>query len=189
MSLKFKIKNSELTKGFTLIELLAVIVVFTIIGSIGAGILVNSLRTSNKTDAVTNVKNNGNYVIGQITKTLRDATSLQSPYPCVTPVQGTSITVRASDGNLVTLDCGATDSITHQTTIASNSAPMLDTTTTGVKLVSCTFTCSQQTASDYPLMDIIIGLTEQSTSAFSEKMASATPIVFSTSILLRNLAR
>ena len=183
-------------KGFTLIELLAVIIVFSLIGSLAGSILVNSLRTSNKTNVVTTVKENGNFAITQMGKILRDATSLQSPYPCVTPVTQTSVTLVASDGNTVVLDCAATDGITGKTTIASNSAPLIDTSVSGVKLLSpgnsapaCSFTCSQSTASDYPVIDVMFGLTQQATSNFSEQNASSSAIIFSTSILLRNLAR
>lgn len=189
------IKNKE-NLGFTLIELLAVIVVFTLIGSLAGSILVNSLRTSNKTNVVTTVKENGNFAITQMGKILRDATSLQSPYPCVTPVTQSSVTLRESDGNTVVLDCAAVDAFTGKTTIASNSAPLMDTTSGGVKLMSpgngalpCSFTCSQNTASDYPIIDVTFGLTQQQTSNFSEQNASSSAVIFSTSILLRNVAR
>src|SRR6185437_15252578 len=131
--------------GFTLVEMLAVMVVFIVIGTLIIAIMVTTFRTSNKTDVLTLVKQNGNYAITQMAKTIRDARSLVSPYPCYPPAQSTSISVITPDNNAITYSC-------VNNTIASNGASLLDTT--AVSVASCSFTCSQQSQTDLPFIDI-----------------------------------
>lgn len=59
--------------GFTLIEILVVLVLFSSVGSIIASILFTTLRGNSKATVLINVKQNGNYAISQIEKTVRDA--------------------------------------------------------------------------------------------------------------------
>ncbi len=131
--------------GFTLVELLAVIIVFSVITSIVAGILVTSLRTSNKTIVLSTVKENGNFALTQMSKVIRDARVLVAPYPCAdptTPTTTTQLEIITTDGFPVMLDCNAqTSDNPPRATIASNSASLLDTN--AVKLTACSFTCSQ----------------------------------------------
>src|SRR5579885_1883404 len=74
---------TQAARGFTLVELLAVMMVFTIVGSIVSLILVTSLRTATKTDVLNTVRGNGNYAILQLARAIREAKSLRDPYPCI----------------------------------------------------------------------------------------------------------
>ncbi len=193
-------KVTKNTNGFTLIELLAVIVVFSLVSGIGTVILVTSLRTSTKTDTLTNVKQNGNYVITQMSKTIRDATDVSSPLivsptpTCVTAVYPTpvptitAITVTDPDGNQTTFTCDSVNnSITYYTSANPTPQPYLDTNS--VMTTSCGFTCSQSSATDYPVIGISFSLTSAKPTGVVENSASANPIPFFTGITLRNKNR
>ena len=169
-----------LQNGFTLVEMLAVVAIFIVIGGVATSILVTSFRTSSKTDIVTAVQHSGNYAISQMAKTIRDARGLVDPFPCVPSVKSSSITVTTPDNQVVTYSCTAT-------TIASNGASLLDTTQ--VKIQDCSFTCMQESESDLPVIQIDFSLQQQSSSRFSEKIASQGAVFFHTSVGIRNINR
>ena len=177
-------------KGFTLIEMLAVLAVFGVIGILSTSILITALRTTNKTNSLSSVKQNGDFVLTQLAQSLRDARYIKSPFPCVVisptpPLVSTSISFVAADGGNITYACeNSTDN--PPSTIASNGASILDNS---VKLVnnSCFFTCSQNNLNDYPLININFSLIQSSNSSFTENTASKTAVPFTTSVLMRNL--
>ncbi len=55
-------------KGYTLIELLAVIVVITTVGGLITGIIVLSLRGSNRSTNVNGIRQSGNFALNQMSK-------------------------------------------------------------------------------------------------------------------------
>ncbi len=178
-------KIYTISRGFTLVELLVVMVVFSLVGAITGAILVNSLRTSNKANSLTVLKQNGDYVIEQTEKLLREARVLKSPFPCGLPSQPTqqaSIALVNSDGLEIDLACMGN-------TIASNGASLLDTTAVVIPPGSCTFTCSQQSNSDFPIISLQFSLISNTSSPFSEQTASASAIPFFTSVVMRNMNR
>lgn len=175
-----KIKNNS---GFTLVEMLTVIVLFVVIASIAMSILFASFRTAHKTDIVTLTQQNGNYAISQIAKTLRNARGLLSPFPCVPSVVANSITVITSDNQQVSYVCNAL----QPPTIASNGASLLDTNV--VSLVGCSFTCSQASKSDLPVILVNFSLQQQTSSTFAEQLASISAVPFQTSVVIRNITR
>lgn len=176
--------HSPASRGFTLVEMLAVIIVFIIIGSIMLSILVTTFRTSQKTDTLSQVRENGNYVITQMAKSIRDATGLVAPFPCVTPATVSAMTILTPDHDQITYDCTIPPSPTPAT-IASNSASILDTSS--VALNTCSFTCMQDSASELPIIQINFSLKQQSTSTFAEKIVA--PVSFQTSVVMRNIIR
>ncbi len=189
-----KIKNSQ--AGFTIIEMLTVMFVFAVVSSIAGAILVSSLRTSTKTNALANVRNNGTFVISQMSKTIRFARNITVPFPCIDisptpfPIATSSMTITNADGGVITYQCnGPTD--TPANTITSNGASLMDTSTVSVAANSCSFTCSQSTTSDYPLIGINFSLNALAPSGnkFQENLASGSAIQFTTSILMRNINR
>lgn len=169
--------------GFTLLELLAAMVVLIAVGTIIGAILFASLRGATKTNTITNVRQNGNYAISQMTKMIRGAKTLDLPDPCVSPPSPTpiptypSVTFTSFDGGQTIFSCDSD-------TISSNSASLLDTSV--VSLLSCSFTCSRTSFSDVPTIGINFTLIQSGISAFNEKKAS---IPFQTTVLLRNLSK
>lgn len=160
-------------------------VVFSIVGAIVGSILVTSLRTSNKVNSLTVLKQNGDYVITQTEKFLREARVLKSPFPCGLPSQPTqqsSIALVNSDGLEIDLVCTGN-------TIASNGASLLDTNAVVIPPNSCTFICSQQSSSDFPVLSLQFSLISKTSSSFSEQTASASAVQFFTSVVMRNMNR
>src|SRR3989344_4544421 len=82
-------------KGFTLIEILVVMAVLIFIGLIIGSIVMSVLRGTNKTNTLTQVRQNGSYAISQISKTLRNAKSFEG--------------VKINEGNNYTTICNSSD--------------------------------------------------------------------------------
>lgn len=197
-------KISSFRKGFTLIEMLVVIFVLSTIGVLVGAIITSALRGTNKTNTITTVRQNGFYAIAQMTKMIQNARKLDSP-SCVPPPSPTptpvssypSITITSADGGQTTFACCSPGDSLGNGTISSGSGaidlstacgalkkPLLDTNNT--KLGPCTFTCSQASASDPPIIGISFTLSQKSTTSFFEQSAS---IPFQTSVVMRNVSR
>lgn len=185
-------KNSNSQSGFTLIELLAVIFILIIVGTIVGAILVSSLRGTNKANTITVVRQNGNFAIMQMAKMLRYAKTFNKTFTCGTlesPSATSAINLAFFDGSKTTFSCNDSLDIPPNT-IASNSSSLLDTTS--VSLVSCSFTCSQESPSDFSIIGINFSLSAYAPTGVNllpEKTASATAIPFQTSVTMRNLNR
>lgn len=173
----------SISKGFTLIELLASMIVLIAVGTVLAVTLFSSLRGATKASTIASVKQNGFFAITQMTKMLRNAQRLDIPSSCLLPPVPTpaptyqSITLTSLDGLQTTFSCG-------NSTIASNGASLLDTST--VSVVSCAFTCNQSTSEELPTVGIIFSLTQAQVTLLPEHTAS---IPFETSVILRNANR
>lgn len=180
-------KNKKLQFGFTMIELLAVMIVFVSVGSIIIAIISTTLRGNNKTNALHTVQSNGDYAISQISKSLRNASVLLNPFPCddfSNPTATGAVKLAFPDGSVSTYSC--TDS-NGNATIASNNAALINTS--AVRVTKCTFTCSQTSPSDYPVIGIDFSLKNLTGSNLFEQQASASGVEFQTSIVIRNLIR
>lgn len=66
-------------KGFTLIEILVVMMVLSIIGVLFLNIITRTLRANNKSQIIGLIKQNGQAVLENIDKTVRDADSVICP--------------------------------------------------------------------------------------------------------------
>lgn len=191
--------------GFTLIEMVASIIILVTVGLIIVSIIVVSLRGTNKTNSLTQVKQNGYFAISQISRMLRDSYSVESidglstsncltepvisPAPEPTLVPRSSITIKDSKGTTTTISCDLNDSSPN---ISSTSGGIKVTlvNASAVKLVTCSFTCSQQSLSDPLLLGVSFSLTSiQNQSIFPDFTASLSAIPFSTSINMRNVSR
>lgn len=182
-----KKKNITLQQGFTLVELLAVMIVFVVIGGVIIVVIAAILRGNNKTNALNSVQTNGDYVISQLTKSIRNASTLLSPFPCGTiesPTATSSISLAFPDDTTSTFSC--LDS-SNSLDITSNSASLINTN--AVTVASCQFTCGQNSPSDYPIVGINFSLQAKNATAFTDTKASSSAVQFQTSIVIRNLIR
>jgi prepilin-type N-terminal cleavage/methylation domain-containing protein len=194
--MKKRIFNFE--SGYTLIELLAVITIVVVVGVIVAGILISSLRGGSKSNVLDNVRQNGNYAVTQMSKMIIYAQSfngvsndggnsyitdctintpnspLPSPTSAPVPILYQYVKITSFDGGQTIFSCS-------NSTIASNGASLIDTST--VSLTYCAFTCIQGDLSQAPTIGINLTLTQNTTSSFAEKQAT---IPFQTSVTLRN---
>ena len=189
--MKLNLKFNQ--QGYTLIELLTVIVVVVIVGTIIAGILVSSLRGGSKSNVLNNVRENGNYAIVQMSKMIAYAQAFNgastdglvyssdctvaippSPSPTPSPVPYSYIKITSFDGGQTIFSCA-------NSTIASNGASLIDTSS--VVVSNCSFSCSQDNYGQLQTIGINFTLSQKSTANLAEKNAS---VSFQTSVRIRN---
>ena len=154
-------------KAFTLIELLVVIAIFLAVSVVAGQTLFSSLRGSDKTTTLDQVRQNGNYAMNVMTKTIRNAKSASCP-------NATSVKIVAQDNSETTFACG--------TNITSNGLNLLNPDATTVAANTCSFTCVQA-AGQPTTVQIKFTLNEAGTTSFIEKKAT---VPFETSVTLRN---
>ncbi|GIW61794.1 MAG: hypothetical protein KatS3mg089_0646 [Patescibacteria group bacterium] len=168
--------------GFTLVELLAVIVVIASVSGIVFGVLLASLRGSNKSTNVTILQQNGNYALSQITKMIRNARSLEYPSPCFNETgyiaTTSSIIIENPDAGRTTFSCNSLPN----GTISSNSASLVDTSS--VVVTACSFTCTQNSLYNFPTITISFTLSKKYSSGVVD---ATTPSSFQSTVIMRNL--
>jgi len=170
---KFKIK------GFTLIELLVAIGLFSALSTVIISVLFISFRTSKKSDVIVLVRQSGNFAVSQMVNQIRFARVLNDPLICTPDVIQKSITITSFDGGETVYSC---PSVAGES-ISSNSAELIDKNAVAVDPDSCSFTCSQITASDPPTITIKFTLSPASTTSFADSSIS---IPFQTAATIRN---
>ncbi|MBI5044479.1 MAG: type II secretion system protein [Candidatus Levybacteria bacterium] len=175
-------KKKKLVKGFTLVELLAVIAITGVVGTLMFGILFTTLRGASKSDSMGTIQKNGDFVMSQISRTIRFASALDTPSTCYTaptptPVVNSSITVLDGSNRKTTYACDTTAG-----TISSNSAVLLDPNE--VVVTACSFSCQQLTPNDFPTFTIVITLNKKDNNSLSENNSALT---FQTSVTMRNV--
>jgi type II secretory pathway pseudopilin PulG len=200
----FKIFNSGAKQdGFTLVELLASVVILVAIGSVIAGIISSSLRGSNKTDNIESVRQNGNYALNQISKDIEytlpfdgENTGLsaddgetyttgcppQSFDPTPIPAEYTTITVESVSHRITKYKCATTPP-----TLLANDNPLINTAL--VSLYYCSFTCVQNRVTDIPVIKISFSIGPKKSNDLDLVENSSKPIVFETSVTIRNYNR
>lgn len=157
-------------RGFTLIELLVMVGVFLAVSVVIGGTLFAVLRGSVKTTTLDQVRQNGDFAISTISRTIRSA-KLNTCTP-------NSVVVVASDNSTVTFSC-------EGDTISQNGSSLMNTGPSGtVSLVpgTCSFSCT--TGVNTPAtVTIKFGLSQPGSSTFPE---SKSTVDFETSVTLRN---
>ncbi|OGH47504.1 MAG: hypothetical protein A3A51_02860 [Candidatus Levybacteria bacterium RIFCSPLOWO2_01_FULL_39_10] len=173
-------------KGFTLIEVLVGISVVIIATTVVVSLITSAFRTSNKTNSIATVRQNGSFATGQISKLLKFADNFEGVsydninYESQCPETGgyySYIRVR-SRGQLRTIAC-------------SNSGITIDGTflinTNEVSIIpdSCYLFCSQTANSLTPIVgiDFRLGLADQNKADLPEGNVE---IDFSTRVKMRN---
>ncbi len=194
---KFKIQNSKLSRGFTLVEVLASIIVLVAVGSIIAGIVTSSLRGTNKTNTIENIRQNGNYTLNQMSKNVEYAQVFNGLsetgetyvascfYVSPTPVPLVKfVKITPFNGNPIIYNCdGSTLTVfTLNGTITPTPVPLIDTTS--FSLTGCSMSCTQNRATDIPLIRIGFKLGPKNSNGFVEN--SNPPVSFETSVTVRN---
>jgi hypothetical protein len=160
-----------------LVEMLLAVGLFVVVGVVVLSVFFVSLRGSKKSDLLVVVRQDGESVLSQMEHMIRFAKSLDSPSSCVPSSVGlSSITVSSFDGGQTVLTCPSGSGA-----ISSNSASLVDTTS--VVVSSCSFSCTQSSLSNAPIIGISFVLSQATTSNFVEGNVS---IPFHTSIQMRN---
>lgn len=163
-------------RGFTLVELLTVLGIVTVISSIALGVVTVTLRTVRKTDLLEFAGQNGGTALSQMVKSIRYALSLDSPTSCYPTKTVNSIKITSlADHGQTTYSCS-------NNTIASNSAPLINTN--ALKVSACSFVCSQPAATDPPTITIQFTLVPKQSGVFSENNFT---LPFQSSVTMRNV--
>lgn len=180
-------------KGYTLVELLAVIIILVSVGMIITAILVTSLRGGNKSNTTNEVRQNGNYILSQMSKMIAYASSFDGvsrdgityvtncsvtqpplPTPTLAPVVYSYIKITSFDGGQTVFSCTGSS-------IASNGAAL--TNSSNLNVSSCSFYCNQSNVLASPTINISFILSKSNSGFFVENQ---TTIPFETSITPRN---
>ncbi len=92
-----RILNNGKEDGFTLVEILVVIAITAFVGTIMVMIFINTLRGSNKSKILANMKQNGQAILENMDKTIRDAGNVV----CTSGEGG--VTTNSSEGNTLVI--------------------------------------------------------------------------------------
>jgi prepilin-type N-terminal cleavage/methylation domain-containing protein len=167
--------------GYTLVELLVVLFILGTVGTIALSIFVTTLRGSNKSTSVNDIRQNGNYILSQMSKMI----AYSQEFEGVSKDGSTydkSCTI-SSSGNIYikikSFDGGETIFTYANNTIASNDASFIDTGK--MTVTSFNMTCTGLSSSVNPTIDI--SFTLKSAGSLAENNSS---ILFETSITPRN---
>ncbi len=189
-------------RGFTLIELLVVMVLLAVVGTIIGAILFSSLQGASKTNTVTTVRQNGNYAISQMVKTIHDAKSFDgvsinnTSYitgcvvpditPIPTPPQYAYLKVTSLDDQSTVFAC---QEKTISTIVNGTTTSMFSTSAVTLDTNSCFFTCTQSNLTDTPTIGINFSLSQYQTQGAVVLPEKQARIPFQTSVTVRNLSR
>lgn len=198
----FKSINRE-SRGFTLIELLVVIAILGFVGSIVAGVITLSLRGTNKTNTIENLRQSGNYTISQMSKTIEyaevfeglktDSTDYVTSCPVIEPTPTPTLSnysyIKIKPFNNTSIVYRCEELGPNKYELTSNDISLIDTTSADSQttMSSCTFTCTVSGASDFPVIGIRFVLEPKTSSILVEKFTP--PITFETSVTMRNYQR
>lgn len=157
-------------KGFSLIEILVVLSVFVLLVFISNQIFFSTLRGTSKTQATTAVKQNGNYAVSVIQRSLRNSKRLVS---CTATFE--RVDYYDADGNQTFFSCVGVG--TEDAYIASGSARL---TSEDVKVTACTISCKVSAVPQET--EINFTLEKKGAARVEEKAA----FDFKTRVVLRN---
>lgn len=187
-----KIKKLNGQNGYTLIELLAVMIIIIAVGTIITNIIVSSLRGSNKSTSVNEVRQAGNFALSQMAKAIAYSRSFDGVSDdTIVDDQGQKKEIldctNYSNSQFHYLKISSFNSI--QTTYACTSNSL---TANGVALIDiskfklptdCYFICSQKSVSVWPTIKINLDLQKNTNSTFVESNETQH---FETSVGFRN---
>lgn len=188
-------------KGFTLVELLASIIVLVALGSIITGIITSSLRGANKTTTVENIRQNGNYAISQMSKTIQYAQTfnglsnedddekyvLACPFfvePSPEPVKPVKtdykfIKVTSLDRIQTKYNC-----FNNTLTVGTAEGDPVSLVDDSVVVENCKLSCTQTKSTDVPVIGISFELKSRNPGNLVENNSSS--VKFETSVVMRN---
>jgi len=206
-------KNNFLStqKGFTLAEILAVAGILIILSAIVGGILVATLRGSNKTRITTAGAQNGNYAMSILTNTITNSKEFgytdsagTRKTSCVASTPGAPVSISrinvenfaptGSSSTFTEITCGPVSAGTNSIILTKrdaagaplNTQSLLNTEEVVVQSCANAFTCTQTDEYSPPKLVINFTLIQKTASGFFEQNTEAP---FKTSISIRNYQR
>ncbi len=206
--------QNQKPNGYTLIELLAVMVVLIVVGAVVGQILFSVLRGTNKANTLSDVNQNGNYAISQISKMIRsaqffDGVTILVGNPAVPTLEtncttsitnASSVEITSFDGGTTTFSCPPSPTptppyvptISSSSALLTNASSLLDTSSVEIDTSSpnaCYFTCSQDSFSGSTRIGIHFALKQFSNAGVIPAEEKTASVIFQTSVVLRNPPR
>jgi prepilin-type N-terminal cleavage/methylation domain-containing protein len=166
-------------KGFTLVEILVSIGLLAIVATVGSNMFFTTFRSSAKTKALTTVKQNGDYALSIMERTIRGAEEvIENSDGDICEQSMNKVKLKNLDGSEIEFAC--LDEGTATGYIASDSSRLVSTE---VKLDACSFGCSSE-GEFYPqAVNIDFTLSQAADEVRLEERASAE---FETTVTTRN---
>lgn len=141
-------------RGFTLIELLILIVMLSVVGSVIVAIIASTLRGTDKTNRLTEVRQNGSFAASIMARMIRNNVAILS-------CQNNSITITNPDGGTTTFSCETIGSLpTIASTSGSLRASFFPQT---IEVLGCSLSCLPSTPVVGSPRQVNIVFTAQST--------------------------
>ena len=169
--------------GFTLIELLMTTVILLTFGGVIVTVFISLLRNTNRANSLSIIRQNGNFIINEMTRTIRYAQTIDNIVSC-NPSFTTSppeIIVTSVNGQTTAFRCEITSTSIDKRTGTGTYTPLLSSNVTySFCLISC-----QQNSTSPPTVTVQFTLVKDAAS-LTENRAS---IDFSTSVVMRNWGR
>lgn len=166
--------------GFSLIEILVAISIIITASTVVVAILFSSFRGISKSAVTEEVRQNGNRAISQMSRTIQfaenflgasvDGAAYQS---CVGGVGAYQFIKVRSGGGDVILSCN---------NLTVDGTSLIDTTRVKVVGGSCSFSCTQGSDIDSPIIGITFQLSQKSATVLEKSQT----IPFSTTVKMRN---
>ena len=175
------IKNKNKNKGFSLVELLVGIVITISAATLVLSIIISSFRISTKTNTNAILRENGNYALSQISKTIQFSDSFTNVKQGNTEINCLNTSVsNLSEVNVVYNDVNTSIKCSGDRILINNQSS-IDSSNVKVVSGSCSFTC-KQSGNEGPEIGIDFSLTTGPGAA-----ESTSRLNFSTSVKMRNL--
>lgn len=194
---KRQAKSEKKEAGFTLVELLASIIVLVVVGIVVSGITTSTLRGTNKASTIENIRQNGNYALSQISKTIQYAQTFNglsidginyvtscpfSDAPIPTPVRTPFNFIKVTPNNNISIVYECTSFPPDASSFTKDGVSVINTNS--VKLRDCSIFCTQTRTTDVPIIGISLNLEPLNSTGLVEN--STPPTLFETSVTLRN---
>jgi len=162
--------------GVTLVEFIVIAFILVTISGIIVGVIYSVFRGSSRSHETVKISSNGNYALSVITSHIVSArgvlqvggstgggrtggtgTESSEFISCTTPRTGSSIKLRAADGGELTFAC-QDDSIASLSASLSEGVSLIDSFELQVVPGTCSFTCTQNSIYEPPLIKISFDL-------------------------------
>jgi len=181
-NIKYQISNSH---GFSLVEVIVSMGILAIISVAIAQAMFTSTRTNTKTELLKDIKQNGDFAIGVMTRMIQNARAITST---CTPAGTTSqtLTMINPDGATTTLECstdGAVFRIASVSGIQTDYLTSNNLTVTGASCAASSFTFTCTSVPDAPdRVQILFTLAQKGTPFEKYEQSSAS---FQTTVNIR----
>lgn len=174
MQIRWKMANEkwQIQRGFTLLEILVVVSIFAVLGILVARAVILSVGGSKKSESLVRVRENLDYSIGIIGRSLRNANSIT---PC--PNSDASVLNYVDrSGNTTAFSCNLGIPPGY---VASGSARL---TASNINVTACSLSCAPAAGSTNPSV-VTVSLTAKDATAVGIQGAE---VSITTSVSLRN---